>query len=218
MLFLPTHSRTAHLPNALSCPHEAPSPPWQTHDEMTRLPLLSFAVLHVLSSPATASAAESTSTLSFGEGFYTYHQDIEGLPLCPDLLETLYSLDTMRALTSFVDTITVLEEERNSQTLRVTYSVIGIHGALVYERQVDRPSSTMVIRLLSSESNVDLVPYPSSFVAGYGVTHDESQTRVVYTQDANLPSRIAMVHQLFVKSQMRRFERRLLRIAEESCP
>lgn len=174
----------------------------------------------VRTSPAAEGAPSSTptSSLTFDDRRYAYSLTLADLPPCPGLLDTAFSLDTMRRLTTFVDTIEVLEEAADGQVLRVEYGTLGIHGALVYHRRVDRGAGTMEIRLLSYETNLPLLPLPTSFVAGYRVTHEADHTTLVYRQDAALPGPVALYHQAFIRGRMRRFEATLGEIVAESCP
>lgn len=152
-----------------------------------------------------------------GQGTYHFHQEISGLPPCPQVLDVVFSLDSMRRLTRFVDTLEVLEEAPDAQVLRVTFNVMGFSGDLEYDRRLDRAGGTMTIRLLGFREALPLVPWPTAFVAAYHITSTPGATRVDYTQDATLPGPISLYQQVLLKAQLRRFERTLQDILEETC-
>ena len=173
--------------------------------------------LLALGLPRPAAALEATETLSFTDARYTYEQTTTEVPLCPALLETLFSLETLRELMSYADTIDVLEDTPTAKTVHVAFRVLGLHGSVDYLRELDPTRGTLRLRMLSHDEG-GLLPYPTAFQAGYLVTHDGAYTRVVYTQEATTTSRIALPHQVFIQAQMSRYGDKLTRIIERSCP
>jgi hypothetical protein len=164
-----------------------------------------------------ASATEATSTLSFDDHRYNYEQTISDIPLCPSLLDTLYSMDTLRELMSYADRIIVRVDRPNAKVIGVEFGVLGIRGSVDYLRELDPGNGTMRIRMLSHDEG-GILPYPSAFEAGYLVTHDATRTTVVYTQQAELTARISMPYRVFIRAQMSHYGDKLARLIGRSCP
>lgn len=174
-------------------------------------------VLLALGVSKPAAALEATATLSFDGDRYRYEQTTTDVPLCPSLLDTLFSMETLRELMSYADTITVRMDTPTAKIIGVEFRVLGLPGAVDYLRELDPTHGAMRIRMLSHDED-GLLPYPASFQAGYLVTHEGDRSRVVYTQDATTPSRISMPYRLLIQGQMSRYGDKLTRIIERSCP
>lgn len=176
-----------------------------------------LAALLALGVPRPAAAIEATSTLSFEGERYRYEQTTTGVPACPSLLDTLFSMDTLRELMSYADTITVRSQAPAAMLIGVEFRVLGLYGAVDYLRELDPTHGAMTIRMVSHDEE-GFLPYPATFQAGYLVTHDAEHTRVVYTQEAITTSRISLPHRLLIQGQMSRYGDKLTRIIERSCP
>ncbi len=174
-------------------------------------------IVLLLSYPALSYGIKSDSAVTFKTESYSYVQTVDDLPRCPRILEVLYSMDTMRELTSFVDSIAMLRNEPSSQLVRISFSILGLRGKLLYERTIDRKNNTITIELKSFENNFSFVPYPISFKAMYFVSHSQGSTTVKYTQDILVSKKISFFYRMFVKNQMRGFEKKLQRIILRNC-
>lgn len=168
--------------------------------------------------PTSALALEHTSSIVFEDHRYAHQLDITGIPACPELLDTLFSMETMRRLTPFVDTLEVLEETVDNHVVRIELGVLGFHTALVYQRLLDRPARVIVLELLRQEGSLPLVSFPTSFQARYELYDSGEGLQVEYSQEATMEHRASLPHRIFVWGQMDLFERRLLSVVQEACP
>lgn len=161
---------------------------------------------------------EHASTITFGDHSYAHRLEISDIPACPGLLDTLYAMDTMRRLTPFMDSVTMLEEQPEQHVVQVDFGMLGFSTTLVYERVLQQEAERIELRLRSHESTFPLMQFPSTFLATYGLSHHEDGTVLHYTQDATVQRPAALHHQLFIRAQIGMFERRLLGVIEEACP
>jgi hypothetical protein len=161
---------------------------------------------------------EHSSTITFGDHSYAHRLEISDIPACPGLLDTMYEMDTMRRLTPFVDSVTMLEEQPGRHVVQVRFGMLGFRTTLVYERIIQRDDEHIDLRLLSHDSTFPVVQFPTDFLATYRVSHQEGATRLHYTQDATVQHPAALHHQLFIRAQIGMFERRLVGVVEEACP
>lgn len=175
-----------------------------------------LAILLLLPSPARALAAQSS--IRFEAHDYAYDLVLDGIPACPGLLGTLYSMDTMRRLTSFVDRVEMLHEQPTVQTVRVQVSVFGFHTALIYDRLLFPGEGTIVLRLLRQEGHLPIVSFPTAFEADFHVVPAGEGLRLDYTQRAATEHGVTVPHQLFLRTQLRIFEHRLTSVVTEACP
>ena len=167
--------------------------------------------------PAKSFGQQSTSSITFSKQSYSYTLLVNNQPSCSGILEVLYSMKTMKELTSFIDSIEMIRKEPSLQHVRIGFSLLGLKGKLLYERTINRDNNTMTIALKSFENNFNLMPYPTAFRADYAVSHADNQTSIKYTQRVKISKELSFFYRLFIKHQMRTFKKKLTQIIQRTC-